>query len=84
LKFVILHLQHFGESKDFYQTIMFTIVDGCLLSLFIGDVDIFPLIPHGDIVNINELTLILKIISQCYDNNKNNNISIEGLTIHYH
>jgi hypothetical protein len=46
----------------------------------------FSLISSSDIVRINELTLILKIIGQCsikcYD--KNDKVSFEGLDINYH
>jgi hypothetical protein len=46
----------------------------------------FSLISSSDIVRINELTVILKIIGQCsikcYD--KNDKVSFEGLDINYH
>ena len=47
--------------------------------MFMGSSDIFPLISKSNIVSINDLTLILKIISQCDDKHftdvtdKNNN-----------
>jgi len=49
--------------------------------------DILPLISPSDIVSMNELTVILKIIGQCqihYDvTDKNNSTSFQGLNIHY-
>jgi hypothetical protein len=33
--------------------------------MFIGKLDIFPLISRSDVVHINELALILKIMCQC-------------------
>ena len=52
-------------------------------SIFIANLCIFPLILQRDIVSINRLTLILKIIGQCVTD-KNNDVSYEGLDIHVH
>jgi len=41
--------------------------------IFIGNLDIFPLISISDIVSISKLIT-----------DKSNNISFEGLDIHYH
>ena len=57
--------------------------------MFIGNLNIFPLISPSDVVNINKLALILKIIGQ-YDVKHIMMLpikqyhSFEGLEIHYH
>jgi len=38
----------------------------------------------SDIVSINKLTLILKNYQSVFNTDKNNNISLEVLDIHYH
>ena len=60
-----------------------------LIFCFIGNLDIFPLIATSNFDSIDELTRILKIIGQCDVKHmtfmiKNNNLSFEGLDIHYH
>ena len=61
-----------------------------MLRLIICNVDTFPLISPSDIVNLNELTVMLKIIGQCDIKHimtltmKNNNVSVEGFDNHNH
>ena len=59
--------------------------------MFMGSSDIFPLISKSDIVSINDLTLILKIISQCDDKHFMmlqikiiTTCTFEGREMHYH
>jgi hypothetical protein len=56
---------------------------------FICNLDIFLLISPSDILSFNELTLKLKTIYQCHAKHImmlliKNNVSFEGLDIHYH
>ena len=48
----------------------------------------FPFISHSDIVSINLVILILENIGQCdvitFNTNKNKNISLESIDMHYH
>ena len=41
------------------------IINWFRITIILGNFDIFPLITQSDIVCINKLTLILKMISQC-------------------
>jgi hypothetical protein len=52
-------------------------------SIFISNLCSFPLILQRDIVSINRLTLMLKIIGQCVAD-KNKDVSCEGLDIQFH
>jgi len=58
--------------------------------MFIGNLDIIPVISRSDIVNINGLTRILKIIGQCDVKyimtllDENNIISFEDIGLHFH
>ena len=58
--------------------------------MFISNLNIIPVISQSDIVNINGLTRILKIIDQCYVKyimtllDKNNNIGFESIGLHFH